>query len=97
MAIYPEEYRYKIGDKVLVKKDLHEAGFDGAYKMRSGPSAGGWRSCKDRQIAFAGKVVTISHHHNGGYHINEAPKDVWFVDDMFVGLAVGGVNFQSLL
>lgn len=25
MAIYPTEYRYKIGDKVLVKNDLHEA------------------------------------------------------------------------
>ena len=96
MATYPEEYRYKIGDRVLVKSDLHPAGYDNPYKMRSGPSAGGWCLCEDKQIAFAGKVVTISHHHNGGYHIKEAKKDVFFVDDMFVGLA-DGVNFRSLL
>ena len=97
MAIYPEEYRYKIGDKVRVRADLHKTTtYDTAYKMRSGPSAGGWCSCKDEQIAFAGKVVTISHHHNGGYHIKEAPKDVWFVDDMFDGLS-NDMRFRSLL
>lgn len=46
MATYPTEYRYKIGDKVLVKNDLHEAlTYSDSYKMRSGPRAGGWASC----------------------------------------------------
>lgn len=40
MATYPTEYRYKIGDKVLVKNDLHEAlTYSDSYKMRSGPRA----------------------------------------------------------
>ena len=43
MATYSTEYRYKIGDKVLVKNDLHEAlTYSDSYKMRSGPRAGGW-------------------------------------------------------
>lgn len=60
MATYPTEYRYKIGDKVLVKNDLHEAlTYSDSYKMRSGPRAGGWASCTKRHLSFAGAIVTI--------------------------------------
>ena len=70
MATYPTEYRYKIGDKVLVKNDLHEAlTYSDSYKMRSGPRAGGWASCTKRHLSFA-----------------EAPDGDFWTDDMFVGL-----------
>ena len=78
MATYPTEYRYKIGDKVLVKNDLHEAlTYSDSYKMRSGPHAGGWASCTKRHLSFAGAIVTI---------IAEAPDADFWTDDMFVGL-----------
>lgn len=99
MGFYPKEYRYKIGDKVLVRKDLHEAltySSDDSYKMRSGPRAGGWASCTKRHLSFAGTVVTIKSYQNGGYHIAEAPDTDFWTDDMFVGLAEG-VKFKSLL
>ncbi len=88
MATYPTEYRYKIGDKVLVKNDLHEAlTYSDSYKMRSGPRAGGWASCTKRHLSFAGAIVTIKSYKNGGYHIVEAPDADFWTDDMFVSLA----------
>lgn len=87
MATYPTEYRYKIGDKVLVKNDLHEAlTYSDSYKMRSGPRAGGWASCTKRHLSFAGAIVTIKSYKNGGYHIAETPDGDFWTDDMFVGL-----------
>ena len=83
------DYRYHVGDKVLVKSDLHEVGFTAPdselYRMRSGPQEHGWVSCRKSNLQFAGKVVTIKTC-DGGYHIEEA-EDLWFVDDMFEGLA----------
>ena len=97
MGFYPEEYRYKIGDKVLVKKDLHEAlTYSDGYKMRSGPSAGGWAECTKRHISFAGTVVTIKSYQNGGYHIVEAPNADFWTDDMFDRVAYD-LRFESLL
>ena len=97
MATYFKEYRYKIGDKVLVRKDLHESfTYSDSYKMRSGPCAGGWAGCTKRHLSFAGTVVTIKSYQNGGYHIAEAPDTDFWTDDMFVGPAEG-VKFNSLL
>lgn len=97
MGFYPKEYRYKIGDKVLVRKDLHEAlTYNDGYKMRSGPRAGGWAACTKQHLSFAGTVVTIKSHHNGGYHIVEAPETDFYTDDMFEG-SVYNLRFESLL
>lgn len=97
MGFYPKEYRYKIGDKVLVKKDLHESyTYNDRYKMRSGPRAGGWASCTKRHLPFAGTVVTIKSYQNGGYHIAEAPDADFWTDDMF-DRSVYGLRFESLL
>ena len=97
MAIYPKEYRYKIGDKVLVKKDLHEAlSYECSYKMRSGPRAGDFAGCTKRHISFAGTVVTIKSYQNGGYHIVEAPDADFWTDDMF-DRAAYDLRFESLL
>ena len=89
MATYPTEYRYKIGDKVLVKNDLHEAlTYGDSYKMRSGPRAGGWASCTKRHLSFAGAIVTIKSYKTGGYHIAEALFSVLWTEDIFFGLAL---------
>lgn len=97
MGFYPKEYRYKIGDKVLVRKDLHEAStYSDSYKMRSGPSAGGWAGCTKRHLSFAGTVVTIKSYQNGGYHIVEAPDTDFWTDDMFER-SVYNLRFKSLL
>ena len=97
MAIYPEEYRYKIGDKVRVRADLHKATtYDTAYKMRSGPKAGGWASCRDKHLIFAGKIVTIKGYKLGGYSITNDPNESIFTDDMFDRLA-DDMGFRSLL
>lgn len=99
MGFYPKEYRYKIGDKVLVRKDLHEAltySSDDSYRMRSGQRAGGWASCTKRHLSFAGAVVTIKSYQNGGYHIVEAPDTDFYTDDMFER-SVYGLRFESLL
>lgn len=97
MATYPEEYRYKIGDKVLVRKDLHEAlTYDSSYKMRSGPRAGDCALCTKRHLPFAGTVVTIKSYQNGGYHIVEASDVTFWTDDMF-DRSVCGLRFESLL
>lgn len=97
MGFYPKEYRYKIGDKVLVKKDLHESfTYSDSYKMRSGPHAGGWASCTKRHLSFAGTVVTIKSYQNGRYHIAEAPDSDFWTDDMF-DRSVYDLGFESLL
>lgn len=96
MADYPKEYRYKIGDKVLVRPDLHEAvTYDTAYKMRSGPRAGCWAGCRGKHITLAGQVVTIKKYLLGGYLVEEATGNEIFTDEMFGDLS--GVNFRSLL
>lgn len=97
MATYLTEYRYKIGEKVLVRKDLHESFmYSDSYKMRSGPHAGGWASCTKRHLSFAGTVVTIKSYQNGGYHIAEAPDADFWTDDMFERSAYD-LRFESLL
>lgn len=97
MGFYPKEYRYKIGDKVLVRKDLHEAlTYSDSYKMRSGPRAGGCAGCTKRHLSFAGTVVTIKSYQNGGYHIAEAPDADFWTDDMF-DRSVCELRFESLL
>lgn len=97
MESYSKEYRYKIGDKVLVRKDLHEAlTYSDSYKMRSGPRAGGWASCTKRHLSLAGAVVTIKSYQSGGYHIVEAPDTDFWTDDMF-DRSVYDLRFESLL
>lgn len=91
MRIHISDYRYHVGDKVLVRGDLHEVDWitpenkDKVYRMRSGECEGGWAKCGKEHLQFAGKIVTIAECHNG-YHIEEA-KDLWFVDDMFEDFA----------
>ena len=93
------DYLYHVGDKVLVKSNLHETGYltpdYEKYYMRSGPQAQyGWLRCRKSNLRFAGKVVTIKKC-AVGYHIEE-DELVWFVDDMFEDPA-GECVCESLL
>lgn len=90
-------YRYHVGDKVIVKSDLHEATDWRAgdrYRMRSGPQAGGWCACYKKHLPSAGTTITIKECY-GGYRVEE--NDLYFVDDMFEGLAVNECCCESLL
>ena len=76
--------KYKVGDKVVVKKTLK---FGDCYGMEGESN----RECKvvDSMMKFAGKIVTISSVRNcGNYHRYYIEEDGWnWVDGMFEGLA----------
>ena len=50
-------YKYKLGDKVRVRPDLHESG---RYKMVSGAMPGYDPGVNDTMCRYAGKIATIS-------------------------------------
>lgn len=52
------EYKYKSGDKVRVRSDLHESG---SYKMVSGRMPGYSPRVNSSMCCYAGKIATVSH------------------------------------
>ena len=52
------EYKYKPGDKVRVRPDLHESG---SYKMVSGTRWGFSPGVNSAMCSYAGKITTVSH------------------------------------
>ena len=79
------EFRYKLGDKVVVRSDLSVDSTDFAYV------------CYDMK-KFCGQVVHIKEYAYGDrYFIKEDPNHHSWTDEMFVGFADNNVKFHSLL
>ena len=79
--------KYKVGDKVRVRKDLREGECYGQYRI----------FCNDDMAKKAGTVVTIEHINSfiPKYIIKE---DIWdWVDEMFEGLAVDNPKAPSVV
>lgn len=85
------EYRYKPGDKVLVKDFL----MNNTYAMESGPSNGIKVGVASDMLRHCGKIVTIKGYRLNRYTVQEDAHNRVWTDQMFE--SVGGVSFQSLL
>lgn len=77
-------YKYKIGQKVMVRKDLkrHEL-----YYMKSGEDGCYQKNCdviNDDMMKMAGKVATISSYKYGKYGIKEMSYN--WTDEMFMSV-----------
>lgn len=91
------EFRYKLGDKVVVRSDLSVDST--RYYMESGPKEenGFAYVCYDMK-KFCGQVVHIEKYAYGDrYFIKEDPNHHSWTDEMFVGFADNNVKFRSLL
>lgn len=72
--------KYKVGDRVVVREDLHY----GRYNMIS---TGGYNTAIDEMLCMAGRVVTIvsdEFANSSGYRIKEF--SCGWTDEMFAGL-----------
>ena len=87
------DYKYKIGDAVLVRSDL-ESGEE--YRMRSGPEPEGVNTFVFEMDPYIGQVVQISGYHGYQYEIQEDNGNKLWTDEMFEGLATCA-DFRSLL
>lgn len=82
--------KYKVGDKVIVRKDLDEA-----ITMYWMDDKDDWWYATDKMVDAAGQTVTIKGLFNSGgkvlYYICEGfnDHDDFWTDEMFVGLAEG--------
>lgn len=78
------DYKYKINDKVRVRKDLDSSY---RYRMVSGPGAGKVTDvCTKEMLLMAGKLVTIYRYGTGGKYIIKEDNDAFYwTDEMFDG------------
>ena len=92
-----DDFRYQVGDAVLVRSDLKDNGTD--YYMNSGPAANEEAATYCNEMTdYAGKVVHISGYTwSDGYHIEEDGEYYFWTDEMFAGFADNSVKFHSLL
>lgn len=75
------EYKYDVGDAVVVKRDL-KTGCN--YFMESGPSKCAYNTVVDEMKEFEGKTVHIAEHFDNQYCIEE-DDGVWgWTDQMFL-------------
>lgn len=74
--------KYKVGDKVKIREDLHE-GYD--YKL----------FCSDEMVSYKGKTVTIEKVFDGYYYIKEDSMWCW-TDDMIDGLVSKVENNKNI-
>ena len=91
------KFRYKPGDKVVVRLDLSVD--DTRYYMESGPKGENDFAyvCYDMK-KFCGQVVHIKEYAYGDrYFIKEDPDHYSWTDEMFVGFDDDRVKFRSLL
>ena len=89
------EYRYKIGDAVLVRDDLKYGAF---YDMRSGPYPKANSNIVTLDMSeLHGQLVHIKDYSSNGHYIVEETYDVRLTDDMFSGLANNECCCESLL
>lgn len=91
------EFRYKPGDKVIVRSDL--SADETKYYMKSGPKEENDFAyvCYEMK-KFCGQVVHIKEYAYGDrYFIKEDPDHYSWTDEMFVGFDDDSVKFRSLL
>lgn len=89
------EYRYKIGDAVLVRDDLKYGAF---YDMRSGPYPKTNSNIVTLDMSeLHGQLVHIKDYSSNGYYIVEETHDFRWTDDMFSGLVNNECCCESLL
>lgn len=75
------EYKYDVGDAVVVKRDL-KTGCN--YFMESGPSRCTYNDVVDEIKELEGKTVHIAGHIDGQYFIEEDNKSYAWTDQMFL-------------
>ena len=75
------EYRYDVGDAVVVKRDLKE---NCNYFMESGPSKYAYNVVVDEMKEFEGKTVHIAEHLDSQYRIEEDDEGWFWTDQMFL-------------
>ena len=75
------EYRYDVGDAVVVKRDLK---MGCAYFMESGPKKYAYNDIVDEMEEFKGKTVHIAVHDDGQYRIVEDDEVFGWTDQMFL-------------
>lgn len=91
------EFRYKPGDKVIVRPDLSVD--NTKYYMKSGPreETDFSYACYDMK-KFCGRVVHIKAYAYGDrYFIKEDPNHYSWTDEMLIGFDDDRVKFCSLL
>lgn len=89
------EYRYKIGDAVLVRDDLKYGAF---YDMRSGPHPKANNNIVTLDMwELHGQLVHIKDYSSHGQYIVEETHDFRWTDDMFSGLTDNECCCESLL
>lgn len=74
------EYRYNVGDAVVVKRDLRK---NCSYFMMSGPNPKTYNTVVDEMKELEGKTVHIAMHCEGQYFIEEDDKVYAWTDQMF--------------
>lgn len=74
------EYRYNVGDAVVVKRDLRK---NCSYFMMSGPNPKTYNTVVDEMKELEGKTVHIAMHLDGQYFIEEDDKVYAWTDQMF--------------
>lgn len=75
------EYKYDVGDAVVVKQDF-KTGCN--YFMESGPSRCTYNNVVDEMKELEGKTVHIAEHIDGQYFIEEDNKSYAWTDQMFL-------------
>lgn len=89
------EYRYKIGDAVLVRDDLEYGAF---YDMRSGLYSKDNNNIVTLDMSeLHGQVVHIKDYSSHGQYIVKETHDFRWTDDMFSGPAVNECCCESIL
>lgn len=74
------EYRYDVGDAVVVKRDLRK---NCSYFMMSGPNPKTYNTVVDEMKELEGKTVHIAMHLDGQYFIEEDNRSCAWTDQMF--------------
>ena len=74
------EYRYNVGDAVVVKRDLRK---NCSYFMMSGPNPKTYNTVVDEMKELEGKTVHIAMHLDGQYFIEEDGSAYAWTDQMF--------------
>ena len=87
--MYYGNLKYNIGDKVIVRPDLN---MDDIYSMFGDSSNVNVATAP--MVALAGETVTIFEILSGQYMVEEY-EDVYWTDEMFVGLADTKVDLSK--
>lgn len=91
------DYKYKIGEAVLVRSDLRNCGT--RYYMESGPESGDANIDVTLTMIedYSGDIVHIARYTSGGFYKIKEDNEEWlWTDEMFMSPSMG-LNFCSLL